>query len=151
MSKMDLFCNILKNFKSDISPIEKILLEAKIIINIYRELSTIFKSRYENYQKLIKSQEEYMLNVNFMKEIINDIISSEEYSLTGIANYTSSPEEVLSDIAAGINTNPTFVLSMKIFELHATVRPDLYNRVMRKVVSEYISTECPLVNPELHI
>ncbi len=139
MSKTDLVFCVLKRINNSLSQVEKILLEIKLVTHFYGELSAIFKSRYQSYQKLIKSKEESMCSVKLMQEIINDILSTEEYSLSGIANHTHIPEEVLSDIASGINPNPTFDLSRKLFELHATVRRDLYDQVMRKVASEYLA------------
>lgn len=72
------------------------------------------------------------------QEVIRDILSTEEYSLSGIASHTHIPEEVLSDIVSGMNPNPTFELSRKLFELHMTVRRDLYDKIVRKIISEYI-------------
>jgi hypothetical protein len=80
-----------------------------------------------------------MYNVKIMQEIVKDILSTEEYSLAGMATHTHIPEEVLSDVAAGMNTNPTFELSRKIFELHIGVRPGLYDKIMRKIALEYLS------------
>ena len=79
-----------------------------------------------------------MFGVKFMQEVINDILSTQEYSLTGIATHTQIPEDVLSDVAAGMNTNPTFDFTRKIFELHASVRRELYDQIMRKIAAEYL-------------
>jgi len=139
MSKMGfLFCS-LNQGNCRLSPAEKILLEVKLFIHLYHELSDIFMSRYMGYQKLIKyDQEKNMNGIKFMQEVIKDILSTEEYSLAGIANYTRIPEDVLSDIAAGMNANPTLELSRKLFELHVTVRRELYDRIMRKFASKYL-------------
>ena len=52
-----------------------------------------------------------MLCLSLPQEIIKDILSTEEYSLTGIASHTRIPEEVLSDVASGINSNPSSELN----------------------------------------
>jgi len=139
MSRTDLVSSVLRKNHEHLSQIEKALLEIKLVIHLYHELSNIFKSRYQDYNKLIKSnQEESMFSAKLVQEILNDIISTREYSLSGIANCTRIPEDVLSDIATGLNTNPTFDLSRKLFELHATVRRDLYDQIMRKIATEYL-------------
>lgn len=71
--------------------------------------------------------------------MIKDILSTNEYSLAGIATHTHIPEEVLSDVAAGMNADPTFEASRKIFELHISVRRNLYDNIMRKIALEYLS------------
>ena len=81
-----------------------------------------------------------MLDINLPQEVINDILSTEEYLLSGIATHTRIPEDVLSDIASGMNTNPTFESSRKLFELHMMVRRDLYDAIIRKIISEYLAS-----------
>jgi hypothetical protein len=78
-----------------------------------------------------------MYNIKFMQEMVNDILATKEYSLLGISTHTRIPEDVLSDIAAGININPTLELSRRLFELHIEVRHDLYDKIMQKFTSEY--------------
>ena len=79
--------------------------------------------------------ENIMLEECLIKYIINDILSTEEYSLSGIAYYTNSPEDVIYEIAMGNNTNPSLFLSKKIIELHRSVRPYLYHELIKKVVA----------------
>ncbi len=139
MSKTDLIYRLLKQ-DLKLSRSEKILLEIKFFLRIYHELYEIFKSRYREYHPLIKSnldQDETMYNIKFMQEMVNDILATKEYSLLGISTHTRIPEDVLSDIAAGININPTLELSRRLFELHIEVRHDLYDKIMQKFTSEY--------------
>ena len=139
MSKTDLVGCLFGQKASKLSKAEKLLLEIIIVARFYQELSNFFKSRYRNYHSLIKHyliQEENMFNVKLMPEIINDIIATKQYSLAGIAIHTQIPEEVLSDVAIGINNNPTLEFSRKIFELHMGVRRHLYDEIMRKIVSD---------------
>lgn len=141
MSKTDLICCLLGSRALKLSKTEKLLLEIILLTRIYYKLFEIFKSRYEEYQRLIKFNpdwEKNMYDIQFMQEMIKDILSTEEYSLTGIATHTQIPEEVLSDIVAGVNTNPTFELCRKLFELHIAVRRDLYDEIMQKIALEYL-------------
>jgi hypothetical protein len=78
-----------------------------------------------------------MFEANFIRCIINDILSTEEYTLSGIAYYTETPEEIVYDIAIGHNTSPSANLLRKIIELHRSVRRDLYRSIVEKIISEY--------------
>lgn len=141
MSKTDLVCCLLQQSIFKLPLAEKILLEVKLLNRIYHELSELFQSRYKEYQQLIKcnlNQEENMAGIRFMQEIIKDILSTKEYTLAGIATYTHIPEEVLSDVATGLNADLTFEASRKIFELHISVRRNLYDEIMRKIALEYL-------------
>lgn len=142
MSKTDLIFSLLRQRNLQLSQIEKFLLEIKLLTLIHRELSEFFKSQYCEYIQLIKSDQEpeNMCNIKFMQETIKDILSTNEYSFPGIAAYTRIPEDVLYDVAAGINTNPTFEVSRRIFELHIEVRRDLYDGILRKIASEFFAT-----------
>jgi hypothetical protein len=70
--------------------------------------------------------------------VINDILSTEEYTLAGIACYTQTPEEVIYEVAMGQNTSPSALLLRKIIELHRSVRSDLYRAIMKKITDEYL-------------
>ncbi len=76
-----------------------------------------------------------MIEANFVRFVINDILASEEYTLGGIAFYTRTPEDALYDVATGININPSLSLTRKIVELHRSVKPTLYQNLMRKIES----------------
>ena len=139
MPKTDLVFCVFRDLVKNLPEVEKLLLEIKLLTQLHQELSNFFFLRNFSYQQLLKNEEKNMSCVKFMKEIINDILSSGEYSLAGISNYTQIPEEILIDIASGINANPSFALSIKILELHASVRTELYSHVMRKIASEYLN------------
>lgn len=74
-----------------------------------------------------------MIEEQFIRYIINDLITSEEYTLPGIAYYTNTPEEVIYDLASGANNNPSLRLSRKIVELHQSTRPELYTHLIKKI------------------
>lgn len=143
MSKTDLVCCLLGQLAFKLSHAEKLLLEINLFTRLCNELSEIFTSQHKEYWKLINSyfnRKENMGHVKLIQEIIKDILSTKEYSLSGISHHTHIPEEVLYEIAVGINTNPTFELSRKIFELHIDLRRNLYDEIMRKFTSEHLSS-----------
>jgi len=120
------------------------ILEADFIIQLYKGLNENFRSQYKNYFRLMKFNQEMenaMLESNFMQNIINDVVSTGEYTLEGIAHYTNIPEEVVREIATGKNTNPSFQSSRRIIELHRTVRLNLYKEIVKNVLSNYLDTD----------
>lgn len=143
MSRMDLVSYFLRIHCYQLSKEEKILLEARLFILVSRELCEMFKQQYKYYLRLINHQEHDMFSVNFVQEVIKDILSTDEYSLSGIAVHTHIPEEVLADIASGINAHPTFESSRKLFELHMIVRRELYSNILNKILSGYFAPKTP--------
>lgn len=140
MTKIDLATYLLRLDNYKLSKTESLLLETKLSISIFNELLEIFKCQYRDYLNLIKYyQEESMFCMNLAQEMIKDILSTEEYSLQGIAIYTDIPEEVLLEIASGINKNPTFDSSRKLFELHVMVRRNLYDNIIEKIMLDYLA------------
>lgn len=131
--------NLINHFfrKHNLTYEEQYFLEIKLLSVIVDELLTFYKAKYAKYQDLYitnRFQEVEMYGANFMQEIINDILATEEYSLAGIANYTRIPEDVLCDVACGLNLNPTLEVSKRLFELHITVKKELYDRVVNKIM-----------------
>jgi len=122
---------------------EYMILEAELFIRLYEELKEIIKNENKDYFRLLKinyEKEKSMIETNFIRCIINDILSTEEYTLSGIAYYTDTPEEIIIDVASGRNTSPTFSLSQKVMALHRSVRSELYNNIFGKIRS-YDSSE----------
>ena len=116
----------------DSSQHKNLIFEAEVILNIYTELIYIFKKEYKNYFNLIKltlKMENEMLEKNFMRFIINDILLTEDYTLEGIALYTDTPKDVVIEFASGLATNPSAHFFLKIIALHRSVRPQLYKEI----------------------
>lgn len=118
---------------------EMFLLEAELFMRICEELKRVFIIQYKNYFRIMKfnaEMENAMMEAYYVRCVINDILSTEEYSLPGIAYYTHKPEDVIFDVATGKNTDPSSSLLRKIIELHRTVRPNLYREIMKKILIE---------------
>lgn len=140
MSKTDLVYCLLNKQNLKLSAAEKFFVEILLFTRLYQNVYELFRSQHKEYRQLIKfdpSKEENMYGLKFMQEMVKDILSTKEYSLAGISTHTQIPEEILSDMVAGMNTNPTFEISRKIFEIHIGVRRELYNKLMQKIISEY--------------
>lgn len=120
---------------------EYVLLEAELFVRICEELIEFFRGQRKDYFRLMKftSEKEYsMLEGKFAQLIINDILSTNEYNLIGIAYYTNTYEDVILEIMNGRNTNPSAILIRRLINLHKSVRKDLYNKITKKIVSQYL-------------
>lgn len=120
---------------------ELFILEAELYIRIYEELKEVFRKQYKDYfhlMKLTKEKECSMLETDFISSIIQDILSTQEYTLQGIAEYTDFHEDIVVDVIAGKNVCPSSVFLKRIIELHRSVRSDLYKEIMKKIAVQYI-------------
>lgn len=142
MSATESLCQLLGVNSKKLSKEENILLEAELFTRVCEELTKFYKFKYQEYFRLIKSnfdKESGMLEVNFLRCIVNDILLTEEYTLEGIACYTQEPIEVIYDILIGCNIAPSLLLSRKLIELHRSVRSNLYREIVKKIVIEHLA------------
>lgn len=119
---------------------ETLVLEADLFLRICEELKEIYKNEYKEYFRTLKlnsETENIVMEKNLARCVINDILSTEEYTLPGLACYTHTPEDVLFEIASGINTDPTSSVMRKIIELHRSIRPNLYREILKKIIHEH--------------
>ncbi len=135
------------------------LLEVELFARICDELKEIFRKKYKNFFQIMKYtliKEDEMLENNLMQIILNDIISTEEYTLEGIATYTDIHIDIIRELASGLNTKPLATCLRKVIELHRTVRRDLYQTISKKIVAGSVatlSTDCgciPLIRCSVH-
>lgn len=125
--------------KTILSQKEILILEANLFSKTCDSLKEIHRERYKNYFRVLKlnnEKENSMLDGNFMQCILKDILSTEEYTLSGIAYYTNTCEEVIYEIALGKNVNPSLFLARKIMDIHKSVRPELYKEILKKALLE---------------
>lgn len=118
---------------------ENILLEADLLIRICEELKEYFRIKHKEYFRLLNftmEMENAMLERNFICLLIKDIISTEEYTLEGIANYVDTHEDILIEVMTGKNLDPSASLFRRSIELHRSVRCELYQMIVKKIASE---------------
>lgn len=121
---------------------ENLLLEATLFVDLYKKLLEIFRQQNQTYFHLMKftlEMENAMLEENFVRFIIKDILLTEEYSLEGIARYTDTHTDVVQELASGLNTKPLAIFLRKIIELHKSVRRDLYQSISKKITAKYLA------------
>jgi len=119
---------------------QSILLDIALFSYICEELKNIARENYKTYFYLIKletEKENTMFEINLERWIINDILSTKEYSLQGIAYYTDTPPDVIEEVMIGYNTRSSGIFLRKIIELHRSVRRELYSEIMKNVIAQY--------------
>lgn len=140
MAAMELLCHSVGINPSKLSKEEIILFEAELLAQICKALKEIFRQQYKGYFRLMKftmEKENTMLDSMFVRLVIKDVLSTEEYNLKGIAYYTDTHEDVIQEVIDGRNTNPSAALLRRSINLHRSVRRDLYRSIMKKIAMEY--------------
>lgn len=120
---------------------EKFIVEMELFVRVCEALKDEFKMRYKDYFRLLKcsfEMENAIMEMKFLSCIINDILNTEEYTLSGIACYTQTPEDVVYELAIELNINPSAIFLRRIIELHRFVRRELYSAIMEKITAEYL-------------
>lgn len=115
---------------------ERTLLKVYLLHLLYQGACQQHQTYYSQYLKFLKNtdQEDDMIDNSVIRFLINDIISTEEYNLEGIAYYVRAPLDAIMDLVTGININPSLALSTKIIELHTTVRQSVYGEIIKKLL-----------------
>jgi len=115
---------------------ENMLLEIELFSWMLDEIEKAFTDKTHTETELVNFSDETentMIDVNIIKYLINDILESDEYSIAGIAYYTRIPEDIIYEIAAGINDYISLGFSQRIIELHRFVRNDAYQDILNKL------------------
>jgi len=121
-----------KNKNSSIK--ERLILETIVFKHLCGELKKHFMNELDGCNKNLIKMEMDMADGVMIHKLVNDLLLNNDYSISGLACYTGYPEEVIYDLAAGINNNPTIALSNKIIELHFLSRRDLYISVLENLI-----------------
>lgn len=141
MAAVELLCHLAGIDPCKFSKEENMLLEAELFSRISENLMGIFKEQYQEYFRLMKltcEKENAMLDANFAYLIIKDILSTEEYTLAGIAKYADTHEDVITEIIAQCDIKPSASVLRRLIELHRSVRPELYDAIIKKIIAEYL-------------
>lgn len=138
MSAMELLSVVVCNKRATISNEETLLVEAALFSCLCIELDLLYMEECKvniqtNNVDLING--DGSMDTALLYSILRDILSTEEYTLSGISLYTGIHEDLLHDLLSGNNKNPSLTVSRKIIELHRSVRPALYQSLITKIVS----------------
>jgi hypothetical protein len=136
MAALELLCHYLGIDSKQFSKEENLILEADLYTRISDELWESYRSQYKDYFHLFKcnlEKENMMMELNFIRCLIDDILKSEAYTLSGIAYYTQTPEEVIQDLLIGHKISQIITFPRRLIELHKSIRPDMYQNILKKI------------------
>ena len=136
MAALELLCRVIGINPSKLSKEENLILEADLFHRISSEIDEIYKTQHEDYFNLTSlnvEMENTIMELNIIRCLINDILKNEDYTLSGIAYYTQTPEELVHDLWFGYKISPVITFSRKLVELHKMTRPDFYKNILKKV------------------
>lgn len=142
MPAVQAFSHLLGMNNHALSHEEQRMLEAELFTRVCEELKENLREQYTNYFCLMNftvEMENAMLEENFLRLIIKEILLTEEYTLAGIAYYTCTHEDVVHEIIAGRNTSPSATFFRRVIELHRSVRQDIYQGIAKKIKEEYLA------------
>lgn len=139
MSAIEPLCSAIGINPRNLSRKENFLLEAGLFLEVSNEIKEMFKTQHKEYFCLMnfnKEMENTMIELNFIRLLIQDILESEAYNLSGIACYTQTPEDAIQDLIIGPSDNPILMFPRKLIELHRLIRPNLYKNIIKKITIE---------------
>lgn len=120
-----------------LSKYEAILLEVELFTRICDELKEFFiGSEKRSVNIYYISAEGIAMEARLVRSLMSDILATDEYNLKGIACYTDTHEDVVLDIFAGINANPTATFFRRLVDLHRSVRRELYEMIVKKIFQQ---------------
>jgi hypothetical protein len=83
--------------------------------------------------KLTIETENIMIESKLVFLIIEDILATGEYNLSGIAHYTNTDEEIIEELLIKHDTNPSALFFRKLINLHRSVKRELYDEIIKKL------------------
>ena len=114
---------------------ENLFLEAELFLRISEEIWAQFKLENKDYFHHLTNfnVEHTLMELQVIRCLIDDILRSENYTLSGIAYYTQTPEELVQELLIGYRVSPVITFTRKLIELHKEIKPDLYKNVIKKI------------------
>ena len=82
--------------------------------------------------------EDVMIEENFIRLVINDILSTKEYTVEGIAEYIDIHEDIIYEVLTGRNACPSAKFFRRVIDLHRVVRRELYKNIIKEITSDYL-------------
>lgn len=139
MSAMEPLCLLAGINPKKLSKEKRLLLEAEFFARIYKKLEDDFRKRHRSYFDLFRftlHQEDRLVEEKFAPLFIQTMLSSDNYTLEGVARYTNTPEEVLINIRDGHNPHPSVTLFRRIIELDRMERREFYQTLIKESLEE---------------
>lgn len=141
MSSIEYLCKSAGLRPARLSKQENLLLDTYLLCNLVQEFNNTISHTHPINNTTQTNKDFAMTHGNIIHLILQDLLKTNDYTITGVATYSDVPEDVIYDIAIGNNLNPSLDVTRKIVELHRTARSDVYRHVMRKIINDYSLTE----------
>lgn len=141
MSATEFLCRTIGIDPRKLSKEENLILEAELYSRICNQVINSYEDQYKNYFFLLndintKEDDINMTDLNFLRSLIYDLLRNDTYTLSGIACYTQTPQDVIEELVIGSHSSPVLNLSRKLIELHRSLYPDLYRNILKKAIAE---------------
>jgi hypothetical protein len=136
MPALERLCHFVGFNANQFTKEENILLEVELYSRITHQIWKNYKAQYKDYFRIVElnvEKENLIMEMHIIRCLINDILKSETYTLSGIAYYTETPEEIIQDLMIGYKIGPVLVFTRKLIELHKLVKPELYQDIIHKL------------------
>lgn len=114
------------------------ILEAELFVSLLKQLNA-FHTPTINLNNLAKGVVD-MSDEVLVRNLLNDLIQTGEYSLPGLARYTDTPEDVVYEIASGLNNRPSLFFARRVIELHREARKEIYLNVLNKILEKSVAS-----------
>lgn len=138
MTAIEPFCELAGINSSQFSIEENFMIEAIFFERIRREIKKFFINQHKENWWIAKAtlrKDNEMLETSIIRWVVEDVLATEQYDLKGIACYTGIPEDDIHELYIGRIMNPSVLLFRRIIELHKSVRPTLYQEIIKKLSS----------------
>lgn len=137
MPALELLSQIMGVDVKKLSKQENLILEAELYTHVFHKRWQMYKREHKDYFNLLKcnmKMESMMLDLYVIQCLINDILKSESYTLSGIASYTETSLDLIQELLVSQQMSEMMAFPRKLIELHKSVRPELYQDILKKVL-----------------
>ena len=136
MAALERLCHFMGIDSKKFTREENLILEAELYIRVHEEIWELYQFQHKDYFYLFKlnnEMENMIMELRTIRCLINDILKSEAYTISGISYYTQTPEEIIQDVLMGNKISSIIAFPRKLIELHKSIRPDVYKNIMKKI------------------
>ena len=138
MAALELLCHFMgidsKNFTKE----ENLILEAELCTRIHEEIWELYQFQHKDYFCLFKlnnEMENTIMELQTIRCLIDDILKSKAYTISGISYYTQTPEEIIQDLLIGNKISSIIAFPRKLIELHKSIKPEIYQNIIKKIAA----------------
>lgn len=108
--------------------------EQQLLKHICKGIKEYFRRENQQYfccMKFSVARENKMLEETYVSLLINEILSTKQYTLRSIAKQVSATKKTIRHLAMSSGAKPATMLLWKIIVLHSRIKPDLYEKLIK--------------------